>query len=74
MYRASTSKQKRSPQSNQTPKKATTQLALRVDDELLAAIDAEVERLRKERAGATIHRSDVVRELCWRALRVARKP
>lgn len=55
------------------PKKAATntgaQIALRADAALIEALDAEAERLRKERPGATIHRSDVVRELCWRALR-----
>ena len=43
------------------------QLALRIPHELLAAIDAEVERLRGERPGARIQRSDVVREILLRA-------
>ena len=68
------SKQKRPPARNEPSPKAVHQIALRVDDELMEAIDAELERLRKDRPGATIHKSDVVRELCWRALRRNRKP
>lgn len=43
------------------------QLALRVSAELLAAIDAEVERVKQERPGARVQRSDVVREALMRA-------
>jgi hypothetical protein len=44
------------------------QIALRVGDALLTAIDAEVARLRHERPGATLHRSDAVREILHRTL------
>lgn len=43
------------------------QLALRIPADLLAAIDAEVERVRAERPGARVQRSDVVREALMRA-------
>src|SRR3954462_7196901 len=43
------------------------QLALRVPGDLLAAIDAEVERVKLERPGARVQRSDVVREALIRA-------
>jgi Arc/MetJ-type ribon-helix-helix transcriptional regulator len=43
------------------------QLALRIPSELLAAIDAEVERVKLERPGARVQRSDVVREALMRA-------
>jgi hypothetical protein len=43
------------------------QLALRIPGELLAAIDAEVERVKTERPGARVQRSDVVREALMRA-------
>ena len=43
------------------------QLALRIPGELLAAIDAEVERVKAERPGARVQRSDVVREALMRA-------
>jgi hypothetical protein len=43
------------------------QLALRVPGQLLAAIDAEVERVKSERPGARVQRSDVVREALMRA-------
>jgi hypothetical protein len=43
------------------------QLALRIPGELLAAIDAEVERVKRERPGARVQRSDVVREALMRA-------
>jgi hypothetical protein len=42
------------------------QLALRISSELLAAIDAEVERVKAERPGARVQRSDVVREALMR--------
>jgi hypothetical protein len=42
------------------------QIALRVERSLLAAIDAEVARLRRERPGANTHRSDAVREVLHR--------
>jgi len=44
------------------------QIALRVGNALLSAIDAEVARLSRERPGATLHRSDAVREILHRAL------
>lgn len=43
------------------------QLALRIPSELLAAIDHEVERVKRERPGARVQRSDVVREALMRA-------
>jgi Arc/MetJ-type ribon-helix-helix transcriptional regulator len=43
------------------------QLALRIPSELLAAIDAEVDRVKHERPGARVQRSDVVREALMRA-------
>ncbi|HEY1584855.1 MAG TPA: hypothetical protein VGH63_04150 [Polyangia bacterium] len=43
------------------------QLALRIPGDLLAAIDAEVERVKTERPGARVQRSDVVREALMRA-------
>ena len=43
------------------------QLALRIPGDLLAAIDAEVERVKAERPGARVQRSDVVREALMRA-------
>lgn len=43
------------------------QLALRIPSELLAAIDEEVERVKQERPGARVQRSDVVREALMRA-------
>jgi hypothetical protein len=43
------------------------QLALRIPGELLAAIDAEVDRVKLERPGARVQRSDVVREALMRA-------
>jgi hypothetical protein len=43
------------------------QLALRIPSELLTAIDAEVERVKSERPGARVQRSDVVREALMRA-------
>jgi Arc/MetJ-type ribon-helix-helix transcriptional regulator len=43
------------------------QLALRIPSDLLAAIDAEVERVKLERPGARVQRSDVVREALMRA-------
>lgn len=58
--------------STPAPKKPPLPLSIRVDAELLKAIDAEMVKLRKERPGATIRRSDVVRELCWRGLSAGR--
>ncbi len=48
--------------------KAGVAIALRVPEELAAAIDREAERLQKERSGTVVHRSDVVREVLHRAL------
>lgn len=45
-----------------------TQITFRSPADLTAAIDAEVERLRAERPGETIGRSDVVRSILYRAL------
>src|SRR5262245_56369220 len=44
------------------------QLAIRIPRELLRAIDEEVERLRGERPGATVQRSDAVREILYQVL------
>lgn len=44
------------------------QLALRVPESLMQAIDAEVERLRAERPGGRINRSDAVREILFQVL------
>lgn len=52
--------------SKQSHKEA--QLALRVPEELMEAIDAEVERLRDERPGSRINRSDAVREILYQVL------
>jgi hypothetical protein len=43
------------------------QLALRIPGALLDAIDAEVERVKQERPGARVQRSDIVREALMRA-------
>lgn len=44
------------------------QLAIRVPGELLDAIDEEVERLRLERPGSKVQRSDAVREILYQVL------
>jgi hypothetical protein len=44
------------------------QLALRVPEALMEAIDGEVGRLRAERPGARINRSDAVREILFQVL------
>jgi hypothetical protein len=44
------------------------QLAFRVPAELLEAIDAEVEKLRGKQPGMKINRSDVVRQILYKAL------
>jgi len=43
-------------------------VAVRVNTDMLDAIDAEVERLRRVRPGAHVQRSDALRELLHRAL------
>ena len=40
-----------------------------IDGELLAVIDRELERMRTERPGLQVTRSDVARDLLYRALR-----
>jgi hypothetical protein len=45
------------------------QLAVRVPADLLTLLDDETERLRAERPGTTLHRSDTIREVLYRALR-----
>lgn len=47
-------------------------LGVRVSEELLQALDEEVELLRQSR-GPMINRSDVVRELLWQTLKVRRR-
>jgi metal-responsive CopG/Arc/MetJ family transcriptional regulator len=58
------------------PKKETPQtehlLGVRVSEELLNALDDEVEFVRQER-GFMVNRSDVVRELLWQTLKQRRK-
>jgi hypothetical protein len=44
------------------------QLAVRIPAELLRAIDDEVERLRLERPGAKVQRSEAVREILYQVL------
>lgn len=46
----------------------SAQVTFRADQKLLTALDAEVDRLRTERPGARVQRSDVVREILGRAL------
>jgi hypothetical protein len=41
------------------------QVAFRLPNELLARLDQEVERMRAERPGLTITRSDAVREILF---------
>lgn len=45
-----------------------TQIAFRADAALVGALDREVERANADRPWARMKRSDVVRELCWKAL------
>lgn len=54
------------PKTTQEPKQAPkpgTQIAFRVDDDLLAEIDAEIERMRSENPGATFTRAEAARNL-----------
>lgn len=44
------------------------QLAVRISAELLEALDEEVARLRAERPGAKVQRSDAVREILYQVL------
>src|SRR5688572_17360229 len=48
--------------------RADHQLAIRVPAELIDAIDEEVERLRLERPGSKVQRSDAVREILYLVL------
>lgn len=48
------------------------QFSFRIPKELDEAINAEVERLKRERPGAVVHRSDAVREALWRALKTSK--
>ena len=50
-------------------KQRGTQIAFRADDNLLALIDAEAERMKAERPGLTVSRAEVVRDLVYRALK-----
>lgn len=50
------------------------QLALRVSPEIIDALDREAERLRRERPGSKVQRSDVAREILHRALLVSDAP
>lgn len=47
-------------------------LGVRVSEELLSALDEEVEHVRQDR-GFIVNRSDVVRELLWQTLKQRRK-
>ena len=47
-------------------------LGVRVSEELLQALDDEVEQMRQSR-GYQVNRSDVVRELLWQTLKERRK-
>lgn len=49
----------------------TEQVNVRFSKRDLAAIDAEVERRKKDEAGTTVTRSDVIRTLVLRGLRPA---
>ncbi|MCU0684419.1 MAG: hypothetical protein MUF34_19615 [Polyangiaceae bacterium] len=42
-----------------------TQIALRVDENLLALIDGDVERMKRERPGLSISRAEVVRDIVY---------
>lgn len=44
-----------------------TSISFRVEDDLLAAIDAEVARVQAKRLGSNVSRADVLRELAARA-------
>jgi hypothetical protein len=44
-------------------------LGFRVDEDIVAMLDARAEQLRAERPGTTVTRSDVAREILYRALR-----
>jgi hypothetical protein len=61
------------PRANATkpsaPAPRGTQIAFRADDNLLALIDAEAERMKAERPGLTISRAEVVRDLVYRVLK-----
>ena len=56
------------PRTTPAKPKAGVAIALRVPEDLAEAIDREAERLQRERPGAVVHRSDVVREILHRAL------
>lgn len=58
----------KTPATKQAPKSGT-QIALRVDDELLAMIDREAEQLQAARPGLIVTRAEVVRDLLYRALK-----
>jgi hypothetical protein len=45
-----------------------TPVQVRMGDELLAAVDREVQRVQGERPGSIVTRADVVREIVGRAL------
>ena len=48
-------------------------LGFRVDEDILAMLDERVEQLRAEHPGTNVARSDVAREILYRALRKATK-
>jgi hypothetical protein len=59
------------PALGRPPKKTGTAphtIYTRVSDELLAALDAHVERLLRERPGSNVTRVDAMREILHRAL------
>ena len=59
---------RKSEKNKSMPKKYDTPIAVRLNHELLAAVDAEAERLRIERPGAKISRGEVIRETLGRHL------
>ncbi len=64
---------KAKPKAAKTYNQRGTQIALRVDDDLLALIDGDVERMRRERPGLSISRAEVVRDIVYRHFQVGEK-
>jgi hypothetical protein len=64
---------RKSAKNKSMPQKYDTPIAVRLNYELLAAVDAEAERLRIERPGAKISRGEVIRETLGRYL-LSREP
>ena len=51
-----------------TPPRKDIQIAVRFSPELVEAIDREVDRLRSERPGSRVERSDAIREILYQVL------